>query len=82
MTLDDLTTIKWLGSILAILTLPFVWVHARQNRTDNAVEKIALSSQSIAESVARMEAHQEHFKKDLEMIKENQLKRRGAHHEI
>ncbi len=79
MAIDELTSLKWVGGIIAIVSLPFAWVHARQNRTDIAVGKIADHAKEIAESVARMEVHQKFITRDLDDIKIAQNQRRAEH---
>ena len=76
MALDEITTIKWLAAVVGFLSLPFAWIHARQNRTDAAVQKMAEHSTAMAQNMAVIEAHYGHMREDMKEIKEAQKQRR------
>ena len=76
---EEITTgAKLIGGLIAILSLPFAWVHSRQNRLEDAVISQTKSIKTISETVAAGQAHQEHIRNDIAELKEAFKQRRKS----
>jgi hypothetical protein len=68
--------VKWFAGLLGILSLPFGWMHSRQNRFEDAIISMTESIKLISENAAASNAHQEHIKNDIAELKESYKQRR------
>jgi hypothetical protein len=74
---EEITTAaKLVGGLLAILSMPFAWMHTRQNRVEDALVSMTDSIKTISENVAAGQAHQEHIRNDIAELKESFKQRR------
>jgi len=77
---DEITTLKWAAGLVTFITgllsMPFAWIHVRQNRFEDGMIRISDAAKAMSDCVARMETHQEHMREDIKEIKIAQEKRR------
>lgn len=70
------TAAKWFLGLLTTLSLPFGWIHSRQNRVEDAIISMTESIKTISENVAAGKAHQENIRNDITELKEAFKQRR------
>ena len=76
MSEEIVAAMKWFVGLLSILSLPFAWIHSRQNRFEDAIISVTKSIKTISENVAAGQAHQEHIRDDIAELKEAFQRRR------
>ncbi len=77
MAIDDpTTTMKWIGGLITIVSIPFGWLTHRQNKLEAALIKMSDHVGEIKEVADKTSVHVEYIREDMKDLKKVAKQRR------